>query len=93
MPAQAGFLLWSGVQQRKWSSLGTLASIERDVARISELSDEFIGIAVSPELKTYMARRWREHLGYSEQSMFPDLDGFANAQGVGQPLAWDFFAD
>lgn len=90
MPAQSAFMLWSEVQGRTWSSLGTQAAIEPDIPRVSELSSEFSAIAVSPDLKAYMKHRWQETLGYSQASMFPDLDGFANAHGAAQELPWDF---
>jgi FRG domain len=92
MPAQEAFFLWSEVQAKDWSSLGTAGAIERDIKSISELSSEFVAIAVSPELKERMKGRWKDLLGYSEQTMFPDLDGFANTHAATQELVWDFFA-
>lgn len=91
MPAQAAFLLWSEVQARDWSSLGTSAAVVPDVPSNSVLSDEFVGIAVSPALKAYMQRRWADTLGYGLVTMYPDFDGFANAHGHATELPWDFF--
>ena len=34
-----------------------------------------------------------ELLGYTEQSMFPDFDGFANTHAPTQELPWDFYVD
>jgi hypothetical protein len=93
MPAQSAFLLWSEVQGRDWSSLGTRAAYEKDVKRNSELSDEFSAIAVSPTLKQHAKQHWREVFGISEQSMFPDFDGFANTHATSQELSWQFYAD
>lgn len=93
MPAQSAFLLWSEVEGRDWSSLGTRAAYEKDVKRNSELSDEFWAIAVSPTLKQHAKQHWREVFGISEQSMFPDFDGFANTHATSQELSWQFYAD
>jgi hypothetical protein len=90
MPAQHAFLLWSDVQPRDWSSLGTDAAEVPAEPAVSELSSEFAAIAISPRLKEFMKPRWQELLGYGEETMFPDLDGFANAHGAVQELAWDF---
>ncbi len=89
--AQGGFFLWSRVQHREWSSLGTL-SADAD-GGISVLSQEFLAIAIPPALKEHMRERWLDLLGYADHTLFPDFDGFANAHGVDSQLPWDFFVD
>jgi hypothetical protein len=93
MPAQLAFHLWSEVYDRGWSSLGTAAAREEDSGPISRPSDEFAAIAVSPAFKQHMQLRWREVLGFSDQALFPDLDGFANTHAASQEIPWDFFHD
>jgi hypothetical protein len=92
--AQGGFFLWSQVQHRDWSSLGTLAAEPADDDdAVSVMSEEFMAIAIAPELKRYMKERWRDLFGYAEHTLFPDFDGFANAHGAQSELPWDFFVE
>jgi FRG domain len=91
MPAQQAFFLWSEVQAREWSSLGTLPADEH--GDVSLLSEEFTAIAVTPELKKEMRALWHKSLGYSEPTLFPDFDGFANTHGPTQAVPWDYFID
>jgi hypothetical protein len=47
-------------------------------------------ILVSAKLKAAMNGIWEPLLGFSEESLFPDFDGFALAHGVGKPFPPDF---
>jgi hypothetical protein len=47
-------------------------------------------IFVSAQLKTMLNRIWEPMLGFSEESLFPDLDGFALAHSVDKPFPADF---
>ena len=93
IPAQAGFFLWSRVQHRDWSSLGTLAAEPLQTNAISMLSEEFSAIAVTPQLKKYMRGRWKDLFGFADYTLFPDFDGFSSAHAARAELPWDFFVD
>jgi len=47
-------------------------------------------IFVSAQLKTVLNEIWEPLLGFSEQSLFPDLGGFALAHSVGKPFPAEF---
>jgi hypothetical protein len=47
-------------------------------------------IFVSAQLKTVLNGTWEPMLGFSEESLFPDLAGFALANGVDKPFPADF---
>lgn len=50
-------------------------------------------IFVSAELKAAMNGIWGRLLGFSEESLFPDFDGFALAHSVGKPFPPEFIMD
>jgi hypothetical protein len=94
IPAQAGFFLWSDVRAGcSWGSLGNSTWSSPEPPKTSALDERFAAIAVSPDLKLWMARRWSDVLGLSEQALFPDFDGFATANGATQPLDYTFWAE
>jgi hypothetical protein len=47
-------------------------------------------IFVSAQLKTALSGIWEPLLGFSEQSLFPDIDGFALAHSVDKPFPAEF---
>jgi hypothetical protein len=47
-------------------------------------------IYVSAQLKATMNGIWDRLLGFSEESLFPDFDGFALAHSIGKPFPPDF---
>jgi hypothetical protein len=47
-------------------------------------------IYVSAQLKATMNGIWERLLGFSEESLFPDFDGFALAHSIGKPFPPDF---
>jgi hypothetical protein len=51
------------------------------------------GRLVSARLKAALNGIWWPLLGFSEESLFPDFDGFALAHGVGKPFPADFITD
>jgi hypothetical protein len=50
-------------------------------------------VFVSAKLKAAMNGIWQPLLGFSEESLFPDFDGFALAHGVDKPFPADFGSD
>ena len=47
-------------------------------------------IFVSAQLKTALSGIWEPLLGFSEEGLFPDLDGFALAHSVDKPFPAEF---
>jgi FRG domain len=47
-------------------------------------------IFVSAQLKAALNGMWEPLLGFSEESLFPDFDGFALAHGIGKPFPAQF---
>jgi hypothetical protein len=47
---------------------------------------------VPAQLKATMNDIWERLLGFSEESLFPDFDGFALAHSIGKPFPPDFVA-
>ena len=94
IPAQAGFFLWSEVRGScDWGSLGESSARAAAPANTTQLDEHFAAIAVSPELKRYMATRWETVLGLSEQTLFPDFDGFAAANSATQDLPYTYWLE
>ena len=57
-----------------------------------QLDDDFAAIAVSPDPKLWMRSLWEGVVGLTEQTLFPDFDGFAAANSAAQALPlsyWD----
>jgi hypothetical protein len=50
-------------------------------------------IFVSAKLKAALNGIWGPLLGFSEESLFPDFDGFALAHGVEKPFPAGFVTD
>ena len=101
MPAQASLLVWSKVLMHSSGSVGyapgEAARLEVDSRisgpEISEAGTGLVAIAVSPDLKRDMEERWEPVLGYTERSLFPDLDGFARLNAAGRPFEPSFFSN
>ena len=99
MPAQASLLVWSQVLRLPWGSIGyapdEAPQLEADshgsTPESSEVGAGIIAIAVSPDLKADMGDRWEPILGYTERSLFPDLDGFARFNAADRPFEPSFF--
>lgn len=47
--------------------------------------------AISPELKRLMTDQWEELFGYTEERLFPDLEGFAQVHAPAADFPSDFF--
>jgi hypothetical protein len=95
MPAQHGFFLWGPARLHRWGSIGEdLVGIREQSAEVevepptSRAVPGFACVAIPPELKHELGLHWRSLFGYTEQTMFPDLDGFAQANAASAPLAF-----
>jgi hypothetical protein len=100
MPARASLLVWSQVLMLPWGSVGYAHGeapqfeddSQRSTSEPSEIGAGLVAIAVSPDLKADMEDRWEPILGYTERSLFPDLDGFARFNAAGRPFEPSFFS-
>jgi hypothetical protein len=81
MPAQHAFLLWGKARHRPWGSIGD-PPLTTDARPVSRWLPGFACIAIPPALKAALARHWRGLFGYTTETLFPDLDGFARANAA-----------
>jgi hypothetical protein len=95
IPAQQGFFLWGPARFRRWGSIGQdLVGISEQMALVdvdpqtSRAVPGLVCIAVPPELKHDLSLHWSSLFGYAQETMFPDLDGFAQANAVSAPLTY-----
>jgi len=94
--AQQAFFLWGPAAYRPWGSLGepsSLAAGQQALELLHPAEPEpsravpgLLCIAIAPELKSELSLHWSSLFGYEEATMFPDLDGFAQANGVFAPI-------
>lgn len=93
IPAQQGFFLWGPARFRPWGSIGVFTEEDAGESPISRRVPGFVCVAVAPELKHDMDLHWSSLFGFEQETMFPDLDGFARAHGAAEPLGplslWD----
>jgi hypothetical protein len=79
MPAQHAFLLWAKAEFRPWGSIGAPPLSDATERPVSKHLPGFVCVAVGPSLKRELASHWKRLFGYSIETLFPDLDGFARA--------------
>lgn len=82
MPAQSGFFLWGRTSQRPWGSIGPAPTGDPAARPVSRSLPTFLCVAVSPALKASMDLQAASMFGYSEETLFPDFDGFAAAHSA-----------
>jgi FRG domain len=88
MPAQQGFFVFSRTKDARWGSLAFAGEVFGGVGDIPGV----YCIAVAPKLKMELNELWRPLFGYSDEALFPDLDGFARAHGWTHEFDIGFFA-
>ena len=97
IPAQQGFFLWGPARFRPWGSIGVFTEAEPGEPQVSRRVPGFVCVAVPPELKHDMGLQWSSLFGFEQETLFPDLDGFARANGQSESLGplrlWDDDAD
>jgi len=81
MPAQHAFLLWAPAEYRAWGSVGVGFADHQD-DRPSYGISTFLSIAVPPALKANAGLHFETLFGFTDETMFPDLDGFSRAHGA-----------
>jgi hypothetical protein len=84
--AQQGFFLWGTARFRPWGSIGVFSEQEEGVPPTSRRVPGFVCVAVPPELKHELGLHWSSLFGFEPETMFPDLDGFARANGASEEL-------
>lgn len=86
--AQQALFVFSEIIDEPWGS------IRFDGGESTALTGKVPGLrlfAISPELKSELAGRWIDLFGYAEETLFPDVDGFARVHGAAEPFPPDFF--
>jgi hypothetical protein len=81
---QAAFVFGETVDEQ-WGSI-RLGQGEVSLGEIGAVPGAAL-ILVSAELKASLNGVWHRLFGFSEESLFPDFDGFALANGVDRPLS------
>lgn len=81
--AQQGLFVFSEAVEETWGSVALVGRRWGNSGTVPRL--RLFGI--SPGLKATMRELWREMFGYTEETLFPDLDGFARIHGALQPFA------
>lgn len=93
MRVQQSLFLFGPVIENKWGSAPFGLADEES----APLPDELLLIAVSPSLKRQLLdvdgykASWESHFGYSEQYLFPDLEGYAGSHSSSSPIRSGFF--
>jgi hypothetical protein len=89
--AQQAVFVFGQVVDEPWGSI-RLAAGDVSLGGIGAIPGAAL-IFVSAKLKAAMNRIWGPLLGFSEESLFPDFDGFALAHSVDKPFPADFISD
>ncbi|MGU3587369.1 FRG domain-containing protein [Rhodococcus sp. C26F] len=85
--AQSGFFLLSPIVNQPWGTVNLRGTIVWEDENIEDPDCYFIG--VSPELKKEMRNAQKYGLlPYAENTIYPDLSGFAAYHGSGRPLPY-----
>ena len=77
--AQQGFFVFSPVVEEISGSVRFRGDQLHETGSVPGLTL----FAVSPELKSLMTDQWEALFGYTEERLFPDLDGFAQVHAAG----------
>ena len=78
---------------RLWTKRGSPDVTSGDPRGPSEVGPGVVAIAVSPDLKADLVDRWEPVFGYSDRSLFPDLDGLARSHSAARAFDPGFFSD
>jgi hypothetical protein len=89
--AQQAVFVFGQVVDEPWGSI-RLAKGEVSLGDIGAVPGAAL-IFVSAKLKAALNGIWGPLLGFSEESLFPDFDGFALAHGVDKPFPAGFVMD
>jgi hypothetical protein len=89
--AQQAVFVFGQVVDEPWGSI-RLAAGSVSLGGIGAVPGAAL-IFVSAQLKAALNGIWGPLLGFSEESLFPDFDGFALAHSVGKPFPAGFISD
>src|SRR4051794_246507 len=79
VPKHLSPLFWARAEFRPWAAL---ARRRRRTSRNAQFRGTFLALfalPIAPSLKSELASHWERLFGYSTETLFPDLDGFARA--------------
>lgn len=82
MRAQQALFLFGNWEDRVWGSLPVPQRLGEAV------TSDVLPILVTKELKQDMEKKWEVLFGFSNESLFPDLEGFSRAHGARRPFPW-----
>ncbi|HEX8101435.1 MAG TPA: FRG domain-containing protein [Solirubrobacteraceae bacterium] len=85
--AQQGFFVFSDIVEEPWGSVRFTGTHLAQTGKVPGLSL----VALSPKLKLELNRIWPSVFGYSDETLFPDLDGFARVHGAQRVFPAGFF--
>jgi hypothetical protein len=80
IPAQQSVFVFGPVVEERWGSI-RLGEGDIDVGDTGNVPGTAL-MLVSKELKSYLNSVWSSLFGFTPESLFPDLDGFASAHAV-----------
>jgi FRG domain-containing protein len=87
MPAQQGFFIFSAAVDNAWGSLIAKGDTLHETGNVPGMNL----IAISPELKADHNAICEAQYGYTDERLFPDLDGWARAHDASAPFPRDFY--
>jgi hypothetical protein len=77
--AQQAVFVFGRIVDEPWGSI-QLGETEVELGGIGDVPGAAL-VFVSAKLKEALNNGWQEIFGFSEESLFPDFDGFAQANG------------
>lgn len=83
MRVQQSLFLFNVTADEVWGSIPLRGGAE------DPRDSEIFAVAITPELKGVLASKWEVLFGYSVQTLFPDIEGFARAHGARNQFPWD----
>jgi FRG domain len=87
MAAQQALFVFGRTISAAWGSIATRGETIQELGDVPGMTL----IALAPVLKQHLGDMWDTAFGITTETMFPDLDGFAQAHGVGEEFPQDFF--
>lgn len=86
--AQQAVFVFGPIVDEPWGSM-RLGDGDIDVGDIGNIPGAAL-VLIPKSLKDALNATWGDLFGFSEESLFPDFDGFAQAHAVEKPLPLDF---
>jgi hypothetical protein len=85
--AQQAVFVFSETVEKPWGSVNLTG--KTDIGGVGDIPG-LVTLLVSSELKASLNGGWEEIFGYTEESLFPDFDGFAQSHSIANPFPVGF---